>query len=322
MKHSDTTTLWKHFRADGFLKCPRSSLWLLSCFLVFVVAATPATAQKGNSSTKIFNMGYALELFEGKDVRDATAAVDVWALQLAKGENSRMCVKSVVYENMGEMINAVKLKKVDMAVMSTLDYLKYRETCKLQPVVVAVKKGGYGDECVLIAHSAGGIASVRDLQKKTLGIVNNSRGAIFKRWFNNEWNRETSGKSKQNGPQWKESKKDEQVVFSVFFHQTDAGLVSLASLKTLMEMNPQLKSDITIVRTSPQFLSSLMCWSSDMSEYDKQDLMNIVKKMDRNPAGAQILRFFQTDKIVDFKPEYLEPVLALDRDTKLASKMK
>jgi ABC-type phosphate/phosphonate transport system substrate-binding protein len=286
-------------------------LRLLPAELLLSVAVLSAIGLQAVSAVKVVRLGFAFSMFEGKDVRDATAAVEVWAMQFAKDESIKKEMKSFVYENLEDLVTSVKHQQVDIVITPTLDYLGARGSCKLQPAMVPLKRGGCGEECVIIVHAAGGISSVHQLPGKTLGSVSNPRGQIFKRWFDDLWKREVLRNGRRQELRWRDVLKEEQVVMSVFFRQNDAGLVSLASLQTLEELNPQLKRDLHVLRTSPRFVTSLMCWAGDLPEQDRVSLRDIVRKIERSPSGTQILKIFQCEKMVDFAPEQLAPVLAL-----------
>jgi ABC-type phosphate/phosphonate transport system substrate-binding protein len=322
MEHLSMTKMNNRSIAVRRTRCTRCAIFVLSGFLTVLLLGIPATGQKGLTTGKTYTIGFALSLFEGKDVRDATAAVEVWAMELVKAEKARIGIKSALYTDLDDMVKAVKQQKIDMAVLSTLDYLAIRESCKIEPALVAAKTGKIGDDCALITHASSGIHSLADLKGKSIAHVNNSRGVIFKRWYNAELAKEAQGKAKSAVPMWKESIKDEQVAFSVFFKQVDAGLISMASFQTLSEMNPQIKRNVTVLRTSPRFVISLMCWASEMTETERQDLKGIALRMNKNPSGAQILKYFQQDKMLEFTSEYLESVIALDHQSKAPARKK
>jgi ABC-type phosphate/phosphonate transport system substrate-binding protein len=280
--------------------------------LVLITITLPAWAQ-GNSPTVRY-LGFSLAVFEGTDSRDANAAVEVWARELLRTEGTKnTIIKSKVFENLEDMSAAVKSKSIDFIMTSSLDYLKLQHSCRIQPAVVGTRRGAYGESGILITHSSSGITAPADLSGKSFAAVKNSRGTMYQLWFTQEWEKAIKGQSKTVFPKLKSMTKEEQVVYAVFFKKIDAGLVSQVCLQTMTEQNPQLAREIKIIGTSPKFLGSLMCWAGHVDASARAEFMELISKIHKNPSGNQILKLFQTDQMLEFKPEYITSVQELSK---------
>jgi ABC-type phosphate/phosphonate transport system substrate-binding protein len=303
---------WRSNRDESRPAEPRGRVRLVMLVMAVLIMTLVCNfpEPRAMAGIKTVRVGFVLSIFEGKDVRDATAAVEVWAMQFAKDESIKKEMKSFVFETSEQLIAAIRQHKIDIAVLPAVDYLQTRPNNNLEPGMVTVKRGGYGDECVIVTHTGNGIQSVRNLHDKAIGSVRNARGMLFECWFRNLWKSEIAA-SPQDAPQWKSMQKEEQVLMSVFFRQIDAGLVSRDCLETSSELNPQLKRDIRMLRVSPRFITFLMCWAADLPEADKRELRDLGGRMDKSTAGKQILKLFQTEKMVEYSPDLLTPLQEL-----------
>jgi ABC-type phosphate/phosphonate transport system substrate-binding protein len=291
---------------------------LILCALAFTALARPVAAQQNSAPSIVFRLGFAPSVFAGTDSRDANAAIEIWAREVLKSEGTKNSIKSTIFERLEDLVAAIKAKSIDLAVFSTPDFLQVRNECTVEPAAVAAKSGAYGDEGILIVHSTSGINSAAELKGKTLATVDNSHGTILKLWFNRLWGEAGKTKPRPEYPKSKTMTKEEQIVYSVFFKQTDAGLVTATCLKTMIELNPQIARDIKTIHTSPTYLFGLMCWASPLKSTDRNEFQAQILKMDKNPRGQQILKLFQTDRMLEFKPEYLTTIENLYKSTKTA----
>jgi phosphonate transport system substrate-binding protein len=99
-------------------------------------------------------------------------------------------------------------------------------------------------------------------------------------------------------------------VLPVFFGVKPACIVDRLAFETMMEMNPQVGSQLVKVVVSEPYLDSItfMTRHGYVSERARRDLINALAELHQEPAGRQILTLFKVDQLVPFKEEYMKSV--------------
>jgi phosphonate transport system substrate-binding protein len=98
--------------------------------------------------------------------------------------------------------------------------------------------------------------------------------------------------------------KPERIILPVFFRQADACLVLESAYQTMVELNPQISRQLTVLARSPGFITSIGCATELLS----QELIDrfIEKSVnDKSIHSRQLLLIFHVKKIFVFQPEYL-----------------
>ena len=108
-----------------------------------------------------------------------------------------------------------------------------------------------------------------------------------------------------------EEKRDIQSAYSVFFGKSDAALVTLATLRTAIELNPQVAVRLTVI----------LEWKTHSTTYGMMtrsadpNLRNVIVKSAKDalstPRGRQFLEMFKTDSIEAVDSNALKPYWAL-----------
>jgi ABC-type phosphate/phosphonate transport system substrate-binding protein len=297
----------------------QQALFLLHCVLAgacglllvsMVVSAQPP-------ATKNFTLGFSLDLFEGADARDATAAIEIYAKEISSLGGNKYTINAVVFENTSGLVNAVRRGSVQLVVLPTLDFFNAKTLCALEPAAIATGREAYGDEYVLLVHQASAAATLPDLKGKSICVLSNARGEIMRRWLEAEWLRAKLPPASEKLYKLKEVAKESQAVMAVFFRQSDACTVTRSCLQTMTEMNPQLKRDLKIVRTSPRLLYSIFCVVEGMDAADRAGLMETITGMNGSSAGRHILTMFQLHRVVLYQPEFIRTMAELVKEPRL-----
>ena len=291
-----------------------------ACGLLLV--SMTALAQPKHPATKNFTLGFSLDLFEGSDARDATAAIEIYAKEVSTLGGNKYSINAIVFDNTASLVDAVRHGAIQLVVLPTLDYFNVKTLCALEPAAIATGRAAYGDEYVLLVHQASAMATLQDLKGKTVSMLSNARGEIMRRWMEAEWLRAKLPTTPDKLYTLKAVTKESQAVMAVFFRQSDACTVTKSCLQTMAELNPQLKRDLKIVRTSPRLLYSLFCVVPDMDAADKAGLMETITGMDRSSAGRHILTMFQLHRVVTFQPDFISTMLALVKEPRIAQLQK
>lgn len=108
-----------------------------------------------------------------------------------------------------------------------------------------------------------------------------------------------------------EEKRDIQSVYNVFFGRADAALVSLATLRTAIELNPQVGQRTRVLldwRANALMFGMMTRYTQDSY---RNLILNSVSQAMKTPRGRQILELFKTDYLEPVDADALKPYWAL-----------
>ena len=103
-------------------------------------------------------------------------------------------------------------------------------------------------------------------------------------------------------------------MLSVFFRQDDACIVTRDVFEAMIELNPQVGAELTVLVTSPEFMYGVTCLRKNLDEENQKRLLENAIQLQTYPKGKQILTLFRRDEVVLFKPSYLESIERLVKE--------
>ena len=258
---------------------------------------------------KILKFGILKNTFSGKNAYDAKAAFEIWTKNYIKeNKEINVSVETVIYENISEVKKALQNDEVQFIHINTIDFLKFFSdgmlTCFL------INSTGFSnnetsplDKLVLLVSKRSGIKKISDLQNKKITIQSGKWADIPVIWLSTLLSSENI---KINEKTIQRYDKSSQAVYRVYFKQNDACIVSENAYKTIIELNPNIGSEITSIASSDKLLPFIFCHTKSADP----EIIDIIKKsvanFDKSNYGKQILTLFQTDKIMLFENKFIE----------------
>ncbi len=94
----------------------------------------------------------------------------------------------------------------------------------------------------------------------------------------------------------------------VFFKQSDAAVVSRATLGTSIILNPQIGKKVMVIAESKGLLGNITCIPIKTESQTKRLLEETAFHLHETPLGQQIITLFQSGNIIPFNPSYLEGI--------------
>jgi ABC-type phosphate/phosphonate transport system substrate-binding protein len=91
--------------------------------------------------------------------------------------------------------------------------------------------------------------------------------------------------------------KTSQTVLPVFFHQSDACVVTRQGFALMGELNPQVTKQLRVLATSPQLVPHLTCFRAGFDPSLKEKIVAAVTEANNTTAGRQLMTIFQYDRI-------------------------
>lgn len=114
-------------------------------------------------------------------------------------------------------------------------------------------------------------------------------------------------------PEFLAVKNPQQSILKLFFKKADLALVDQSSYLLAIELNPQLKTDLTILISTPLTISSVSFFRQGVSAKLRHRVIDLGKKLHTHTRGKQVLSLFRGSYVDECRPSELESVYALKK---------
>lgn len=227
----------------------------LGSLLVIVIISSLGMAETVRDGIEYLNIGYTKSLLSDVDFKDAQVAMDLWVKELSKSTKNPLQPRSILIDDLPALIRAINAKQVDVLGLSCLDYFKIKDQVNLEPGMVVIIGGKPSKEFSLITRRDKGLKNLGELKNSKLLVCDEKPGnGVPLMWLDTFLVKQGVPSSKRLFISIKEVDKVSQAVLPLFFKQVDACLVSRSGFETMVELNPQIGEQLTILATSPGFV--------------------------------------------------------------------
>ena len=250
---------------------------------------------------------FANSLFQNIKENDALAAFKLWVETVGRNRGFVLMAEADSYDRLDEVERRIREKTVDLVIFTSMDYLQIAQEGQMEPVFAAIRKPkAMFDDYVLVTRRDRNLATLADLRGKSVAFF--QMGAnLGRQWMDVTLGENGLGSINDFFGSHSDNTKASSVVLPVFFGKLDAGVVNRSSLETMQEMNPQLATQLQVLTNSLCLPESVICLHKDYTGV-REDLLQGLAELDTEPRGRQLLLVFKINKLVSFKPEYLEGV--------------
>lgn len=247
-------------------------------------------------------IGFSSKFFPDIDPKDAQAAMKLWVSEV--GAREQWQSESTVYTNIDVMLKDFRGGRLDMIVMSSIDYFRNDGALSGTPGFVGVRGGKIAERYVMLARADKNATSVMAMKGKKLILVqHDDLGTLFLnttllRLRQPEMNRFFSVVDMKP--------KHSQAIHTVFFGAADVCVVSERSFLLMRELNPQVAVKLTVIGTSADLIPGVAIFRKGYPQVNREKMQAVTLGLKNYVRGRQILSLLQHD---DF---------ALMRETDLA----
>lgn len=291
-------------------------LWLIS-FVVINMCCFSLYSQnigiEDSPDSKIIRMGFSAELFSDVDIKDAEIAIEMWLNEVAN-QMSDYRTKSGIYRNFSSLLKVLTTKEVDIIGLTTLEYIKIKKQIYLEPAVNTSYTDRVTEEFILLVRKDKNINEFSQLKNKKITISKDIRGDVSCLWLNTLLLKNDLPECKDFFKIIRRVYKPSQIVLPVFFNQADACIVRQKSFNTIIELNPQVGKELKVLAKSPGLLLGIVCFQKYCNKEIREEFFKAANRIHKEPKGKQILTLIKKDKMIPFKPEYLESIKALVKE--------
>jgi ABC-type phosphate/phosphonate transport system substrate-binding protein len=254
------------------------------------------------------NMVYSKKIFPNVDFRDAAASIEIWTKTLMSDINPKFSFQNIFIEGIDHVDEKFINDKVSFLILTAIEYLTNQEKLKnMVPTLLSSDdEGTIGIQYMLIAHKNSNINSLKDLKNKTISFVDDYQNELPHLWLNVLLKREGLSLASEFFKDVHIAQNANQAILRTFFGQIDVCIVPKKLLNTSFILNPQLESELVIIKESEPFIAGLFCANKNLSENITRDFIKSAKTALGTDKGKQVALFFRTKEIHDFNAKYLD----------------
>ena len=285
---------------------PGFRTWL-AVLLGLMALQAGGTGQSTNLRPSRLRLLHSSQLLQNANPTDAMAAFRVWVETMGRNRGFALKVEAEIFDRLEELDKRLQAKTVDLVVLTSADYLRTVPGGLLEAVFsYSHKTKNPFDDYVLVSRRDRKFTDITALRGKSLTLFKVGSG-LGRLWLDVTLGERGLGPVEQFFGSCNETFIASSAVLPVFFGKSDAGLVIRDSLETMSEMNPQLAVQLQVLDHSPILCESVVCLVSGFTTF-REELMDGLASLHRDPQGKQLLLVFKVEQLVPFKPQYLDTV--------------
>ncbi len=296
-------------KADDSQRIPINSKLVSTVFylviFVLVISFQNEAQNKSNPNDEIFELGMLKNSFVNVNMNDAKVAMTVWARELTKQLNINVEFKLDLFDNTEELIKYNEKGNLGMVILNSIDFLKLRSKMNLQPILISTDSKNIYNKLLIITRDEN-VKDISDLRNKKIGFYLKRNNPVPKLWLDELLYKNKLGTKEKFFSLISNFQSESQLILSVFFGQTNAGVVTESSFQTMCELNPQVSKQLKIIMTSPNFIYDISSLTQNSKRFSfSKRIIEIAAKIDTYAAGKEILTLMKTTQEVPYKPQYM-----------------
>ncbi|MEZ5329141.1 MAG: PhnD/SsuA/transferrin family substrate-binding protein [Verrucomicrobiales bacterium] len=276
-------------------KLPRIS-WMP---LLATIALLPATLFADTRTTETVVSGVDQTLLEASlDPSDMKIVLEhLLNSAVFDTKDYKMKHEHITYSDEDALLAAVDSKSVDMFVMFTTEYLKYKDR-DMEPVA-CLSSSGESQDTYFIMSKGDGTRPLADYRGESIIIYAAGPREMVDMWLRVELIRAGLPEPEAFFGSIEYVTKMSKAVTPVYFGKATLCLVHDKGLEAMAVLNPQIARKLKPVVVSPPLLQGLLCMRRSLDPEKRARMLNGVLSLNTSVAGTQILRFARVDKILE-----------------------
>ena len=245
----------------------------------------------------LFSVGFSLKSFVDIDAKDAHAAIRLWTTEM--GEQANLRTTSALYTDIRELVTDFQKGRLDVAIFTSLDYIKFESLLKGTPAFLGVRNGKVTERYVVLTSADRPESGIASMKGSRFAYPQNDTMALL--FLNTLLLRQHQPEMNQFFSSIQIKAKASQAVHAVYFGSADLCVTTERAYQTMVELNPQVGRKLKAVALSPELLQGVSAYRSGLSRDLREKVETFGKRIKLYPRGKQIMTLFQLDDIVMVK---------------------
>jgi phosphonate transport system substrate-binding protein len=270
----------------------------------------------GAAQDGVLRVGFLRSVFPSVNLDDARIAMQLWAAELAEQMQQERRVEAELYKEASKLLDDATSGHVDVVTMTTTQLLHLGS---LQPTMVGVYADGRATErYTLVVRGDSDSVTLAQLRNALCLVHRLGESDLPTLWLDVELGR-GGLEPADRFLRLRSVDRPSQAVLPVFFGKADACVVTDRALETLFELNPQLRQELRVLKSSAEILPTVSAFGTSCSAADRRLIVDFSAAMHTHTQGRQILELFRMNRVVPFTNGLLDGVKELvDEHRRLA----
>ncbi len=269
---------------------------LILCLLFLSYVVTAANTAAVGTNQPVVRFGMSSRMFREFNENDARMSVRAYAKQIADSRELVADPNPRVFSGIPELTKLLISGAVDMVALPTQEFLSLEQNLVAEPLLITIINGVDYQEYVLLARFDGGINALSDLKGRRVSVLDSVQGELAGSWLEVLLGQETLTSPESFFSSVTRPFKVSQTVLPVFFHQSDACVVTRQGFALMGELNPQITNQLRILAASPQLVPTVACFRAGFESSLKGKFVAAMTTAHTTPAGRQLMTIFQCDR--------------------------
>jgi ABC-type phosphate/phosphonate transport system substrate-binding protein len=254
-------------------------------------------AVSGADQPQRVTVGYSARSFPDVDLKDATAAFQLWTKKAAAEVG--VAAECRIYNDTASMVDDLRSGRVDLVSMTSTEYLKVESRIHAEPAFGATRSGKLTENYLLLVRAASRVADLADLEGQRLAATSAQDLALI--YLDTLLLRRRLPMANRFFSELLVKSKTQEALLSVFFGQADACVVAASTFRTMVELNPQVGTHLKVLASSPDLLVGMTVFRADLSTKTKQIFREMTRHLNDDPQFSQFLVLFRVEHLTTMK---------------------
>jgi phosphonate transport system substrate-binding protein len=250
-------------------------------------------------------IAFTSRMFTDVNRNDVQAAVKAWAQALAEEHHLPMNAEPIILSGLPDLRKALLAGSIDAVTATTEEYLGLEPELRGTNLFMSSVAGRFTEEYLLLVRTDSGFGDLRALHGRNLILFDSARASLAPLWLDLVLSKQGLGAAAEYFGRIQKAAKPANVVLPVFFRKQDACIVTRSSFDTMCELNPQVRSQLSILGTSPELVPALCFLRRTYNSPLREQLKSAWRGLDKSPAGTQLLTLFHCDRLSEVAPALL-----------------
>lgn len=220
------------------------------------------------------------------------------------GQDEGIDIHVAYYDDPIKLMDDFKSGKINFAAAEPLTFVRHVPSSLLDKGIMGYPKDREALHTLLILSRTN---DSRPLREKLRGVIATDGDKQRTMYLQTLMIKEGLG----NIPFLLETPSNQQSILKLFFNKADLALVDLSSYRLATELNPQIKRDLSIVKSLPLTMGSVSYTRRDLSPSVRAAMVRGSLKLSATTKGKQMLSLFRSETAEECSLDELDSVRKL-----------
>lgn len=273
-------------------------MWFFSAWAMAMLcqAGQANRSPVAEAATNNFRVGISFSSFGSVSRNDASAALKAWVATVSKERGLSLNVQVEVFEGENDLSQALYQDRVDALSMSAEEFHNMAQ--KPDEIFLTARSNEFTEHYVLLVRQGSGIHEIAELKGRKIAQHSSPKTSLAQFWLDNLLGRQNLGRAKVFFGEFSRLESPSKTLLRVFFHQSDACIITTNAFALACELNPQIAKELEILAISPPVVPALFFFRSNYNKAIRKELETAIQDLHSTPAGQQVLTVFQGDRML------------------------